>query len=60
MEIRNEVKIPKRKDKPKDGDQEGEKEYKFVTRSLADIQRAKLAKLMKNPVSHRYLPRESD
>lgn len=40
MEIRNEV-----KEKEKD-----ESKPKFVNRSLADVQRAKLEKLMKNPV----------
>lgn len=42
MEIRNEVinKSEKDPDKPK-----------FVTRSLVEVQRAKLEKLMKNPVS---------
>lgn len=39
MEIRNEIKNEKASDKPK-----------FVSRSLADVQRAKLEKLMKNPV----------
>jgi hypothetical protein len=40
MEIKNEVKEKESNpDKPK-----------FVSRSLADIQRAKLEKLMKNPV----------
>lgn len=44
MEIVNEI-------KPKD-DQE---KQKFVHRSLAEVQRAKLEKLMKNPVSYNLL-----
>lgn len=39
MEIRNEVR------------QKNEEKKEFVHRSLADIQRAKLSKLMENPVS---------
>jgi hypothetical protein len=39
MEIRNEIK------------QKNEEKKEFVHRSLADIQRAKLSKLMDNPVS---------
>lgn len=42
MEIRNEIKLKKK-------DNDGKEEKKFVTRSLAEIQRAKLEKLMKNP-----------
>lgn len=46
MEIRNEVKErPKKRKEPGDEDEE----KKFVRRSLADIQRAKLEKLMSNP-----------
>lgn len=46
MEIKNEI-------KPKNNEPQEKKE--FVHRSLVDVQRIKLEKLMKNPVSKCFL-----
>jgi hypothetical protein len=46
MEIVNEIKVKESKDKDDKKDKQ-----KFVARNMAEVQRAKLEKLMKNPVS---------
>jgi hypothetical protein len=46
MEIVNEIKVKESKDKDDKKDKQ-----KFVARNMAEVQRAKLEKLMKNPVN---------
>lgn len=49
--IKNLVKEPERKDSKSDNDSDGEKKPKPMIKSAIDLQRLKLEKLMKNPVS---------
>lgn len=49
--IKNLVKEPERKDDKSDNDSDGDKKPRPIIKSALDLQRLKLEKLMKNPVS---------